>query len=79
MVPCSYVCSDCMDDEWPDDLRSHWMTYFAVEDTDATAAMAEELGGAVPVPPTDIPTGRMAVLNDPSGGFFTILQMATPS
>lgn len=64
-----------MDDSWPEELPSHWMTYFAVADTDATATRAEELGGSVPVPPTDIPPGRMAVLNDPTGAYFTILQM----
>ncbi len=64
-----------MDDSWPPDLPAHWMTYFAVEDTDATAALAEELGGSVPVPPTDIPPGRMAVLNDPSGAYFTVLAL----
>ncbi len=64
-----------MDESWPDDMPSHWMTYFAVADTDATAALAAELGGAVPVPPIDIPPGRMAVLNDPSGAYFTVLQL----
>lgn len=64
-----------MDDEWPGDMPSHWMTYFAVDDCDATAVMAEDLGGAVPVPPIDVPPGRMAVLNDPSGAYFTILKL----
>lgn len=64
-----------MGDDWPADLPPHWMTYFAVEDTDAAAARAAELGGAVPVAPTDIPPGRMAVLNDPSGASFTVLKL----
>lgn len=63
-------------DEWPADLPNHWMVYFTVADTDATAATAVELGGEVPVPPFDIPNvGRAAVLNDPSGAVFSIISM----
>lgn len=62
-------------DMWPAELPNHWMVYFAVEDADATAARCVELGGQAPVPPTDIPPGRFAVLNDPQGGHFSILHM----
>jgi uncharacterized protein len=65
-----------MTDEWPDDLPAHWMTYFAVDDTDATAEKTEELGGEVSVPPTDIPPGRFAVLEDPHGAVFSVIEMA---
>lgn len=62
-------------DEWPADMPPHWMVYFAVDDTDATASKAEELGGAISVPPFDIEgTGRMAVLNDPQGGVFSVIR-----
>lgn len=62
-------------DEWPADLPSHWMTYFAVDDADASAARVTELGGIVMVPPTDIPPGRFSVVNDPHGAVFTILKL----
>lgn len=62
-------------DMWPPDIPNHWMVYFAVPDTDAAAAKAAELGGSAPVPPTDIPPGRFAVLNDPQGGFFSVLAL----
>jgi hypothetical protein len=52
------------------------MPYFAVADTDATASLAQELGGSVTVPPTDIPPGRFALLNDPQGGFFSVIRLA---
>ena len=65
-------------DEWPADLPSHWMTYFAVDDTDASAARVTELGGSVSVPPTDIPPGRFAVVNDPHGAVFSILKLERP-
>jgi predicted enzyme related to lactoylglutathione lyase len=65
-------------DQWPgpDVMPAHWMVYFAVADTDAAAARCAELGGQVPVPPTDIPPGRFAVLNDPQGAHFSVIKMA---
>ena len=52
----------------------HWMSYVAVNDVDAVAARIAELGGAVCVPPTDIPTvGRFSVINDPSGATLSII------
>ena len=62
-------------DMWPPELPNHWMVYFAVEDTDATAARCIELGGQAPVPPSDIPPGRFAVLNDPDGAHFSVIRM----
>ena len=61
---------------WPAEIPNHWMVYFAVDDTDATAARCVELGGSVPVPPNDIPPGRFAVLNDPQGGHFSVITLA---
>lgn len=58
---------------WPVDLPPHWMIYFAVQDCDESADRALALGGQVPVPPTDFPMGRFAVVNDPQGGTFSIL------
>lgn len=63
---------------WPPELPNHWMVYFGVTDTDATAARCLELGGQVPVPPTNIPPGRFAVLSDPQGGHFSIITLAEP-
>lgn len=63
-----------MDESWGD-MPSHFMVYFRVEDCDASAAKAAELGGMVCVPPTNIPPGRFAVLNDPQGATFSILSM----
>ena len=64
-----------MDQDWPPEVPAHWMVYFAVDDTDATAARAAELGGVVSVPPTDIEPGRFAVLNDPQGAVFSVIAM----
>jgi predicted enzyme related to lactoylglutathione lyase len=52
-----------------------WTVYFQTDDTDATAAKAQELGGTVMVPPTDIPPGRFAVIVDPQGAVFNVIKM----
>jgi uncharacterized protein len=45
----------------------NWSVTFAVDDADATAAKAAELGGQVVVPPFDAPWVRMTVITDPQG------------
>jgi len=53
----------------------NWTIYFAVDDCDASAAAVEKAGGKVYLPPADIPgTGRFAVLADPQGAVFGVLQ-----
>jgi uncharacterized protein len=53
----------------------HWIQYIAVEDVDASAAKAENLGGQVFVPPGDIPgVGRFSVLADPMGALFALFR-----
>ena len=50
---------------------AHWGVTFAVEDADAIAARATELGGSVVAPPFDAPWVRMTILTDPQGATFT--------
>jgi uncharacterized protein len=57
-------------DDQPD-LPAHWSVTFAVDDADATAERAAELGGQVVVPPFDAPWVRMTVITDPQGATFT--------
>lgn len=64
-----------MDERWPAEVPSHWLVYFAVDDTDATAAHITERGGSVIVSPTDIPPGRFAVARDPHGAVFSIIKI----
>jgi len=61
------------------DEASVWVPYFAVADTDATAARIRELGGALLEEPVDTPYGRMARATDPVGTLFTIIRLATRS
>ncbi|MFI0789238.1 VOC family protein [Streptomyces lydicus] len=60
-----------LDEFYPDDVRAHWLPYFAVADVDGTAARAADSGGMLLVPPTDVPDGpRVAVVRDPQGAHF---------
>ncbi|MBQ4846647.1 VOC family protein [Pseudoalteromonas sp. MMG005] len=64
-----------MTSEWDESITPHWMIYFSVRSCDAMVAQAEQLAGTVCVPPTDIvQVGRFAVLSDPSGAVFSILE-----
>ena len=57
---------------------SHWLTYFAVTDVDATTAKAQSLGAQTYLPPTDIPgTGRFSVLADGQGAAFALVKFPT--
>jgi predicted enzyme related to lactoylglutathione lyase len=52
------------------DTPPHWSVTFAVDDADAIAAKAPELGGDVIAPPFDAPWVRMTVVEDPQGATF---------
>jgi predicted enzyme related to lactoylglutathione lyase len=60
------------DDE--SDTPAHWSVTFAVDDADATAAKASELGGEIVAGPSDAPWTRMAVIKDPQGATFIASQ-----
>ncbi len=60
----------------PAEVPSHWLVYFAVDDTDAAVAKTQELGGSVRTAPMDIPIGRFAVLGDPQGATFAVIRMS---
>ena len=58
------------------ETSSHWMSYIAVDDVDATAKKVKELGGNICVPPTNIPnTGRFSVVQDPAGATFSVITL----
>jgi uncharacterized protein len=57
-------------DDQPD-TPPHWNVTFAVDDADAIAEKATELGGKVILPPMDAPWVRMTVIADPAGATFT--------
>lgn len=66
-----------MGDNFPPEVPSHWLTYFAVDDTDASVKKATSLGASVMSEPFDIPgVGRIAVLIGPHGEAFAIIKNA---
>ena len=57
--------------------QSVWVIYFRVADCDRAVARATELGGRVTAPAESVPeVGRFALLVDPNGGHFGIMQPA---
>ncbi|MEU6552296.1 VOC family protein [Streptomyces sp. NPDC046915] len=57
----------------------HWLPYFEVEDADAVVARAQELGGTVRSPATDMEgAGRIAKLADPYGARFAVIKSTPP-
>ena len=53
----------------------HWTSYISVEDADATAARAGELGGAAVFrEPFDVPGARVAAIADPAGAVVSLWQ-----
>lgn len=52
-----------------------WNSYISVENADAVADRARELGATVHAPPFDVmEAGRMAVIQDPQGAHFLLWQ-----
>jgi hypothetical protein len=62
-----------MTPEWGN-VSPYWSCFVAVEDVDACARRVGELGGKILVPPMDIPVGRFAVVEDPTGAAFYIIR-----
>ncbi len=56
-----------------------WIGYVYASDVDAAAAKASALGGKLLVEPKDIPNvGRFAIVADPGGAVFGLLQSSQP-
>jgi predicted enzyme related to lactoylglutathione lyase len=73
------VMGQASEQQFSGEVSPHWSIDFWVDDVDATAARAEELGGKVVAPPFDQPVGRSAVLADPQGATFTVSKNGPPA
>ncbi|MDT7728014.1 MAG: uncharacterized protein QOI21_4590 [Actinomycetota bacterium] len=65
-----------MGPEYSPNTPPHWMIYFEVDPargTDAAAGQAIMLGGTVVIQPYDTAFGRMAILADPDGAVFAVI------
>jgi uncharacterized protein len=59
----------------PAEVPAHWLVYFGVDDADASVEVAKQNGGEVPAGPFDIAeVGRIAVVKDPWGAVFAVIQ-----
>jgi uncharacterized protein len=61
--------------DMPMDTPPHWLPYFATVGADATVAQVVDRGGALTGDPLDTDFGRMAVLSDPEGARFAVIQL----
>ena len=61
------------------DVPNCWTVYFGTADAAAHVAQATQLGGQVMRGPFPTPGGDIAVLQDPQGGVFSVLQVPEPS
>ena len=60
--------------------RSGWVGYVEVNDVDATADRIKHLGGAVHVPPTDVPNiSRFCIFADPQTAILAVLKWLKPA
>jgi predicted enzyme related to lactoylglutathione lyase len=60
------------------EVPPYWSVTFAVDDADATADRAADLGGTVVAPPFDAPYVRVTVIRDPQGAVFAASKYTGP-
>jgi len=61
-------------------MAPRWIGYVGVDDVDATARRVTQLGGAVQVPPTDVPDlSRFAIVTDPQAATIALIKWVRPS
>jgi uncharacterized protein len=66
-----------IDDRWGE-MPPGWMVYFAVKSVDLSVDRLRQLGGYVVIHPFDIEEGRLAVVADPQGAAFELVEMTAP-
>ena len=60
----------------PADVPAYWQIYFKVDDVDESFQLARALGATELVAPQDMTDGRFAILMDPQGASFGLLNFA---
>jgi predicted enzyme related to lactoylglutathione lyase len=63
-----------MPESVPPEAPAHWSVYFTVADCENAVARAVDLGGNALMPTMNMDTGRFAVLSDPQGGVFQVME-----
>ncbi len=60
----------------PAEVPNYWGVYFAVADIEASVAKVKELGGSVHMGPMAIEPGTFAMVADPQGAMFNVMQLS---
>jgi uncharacterized protein len=60
--------------EVPDEVPSYWLVYFSVDAVDTSIEQVRALGGSLVVPVMQVQDMRFAVVADPAGATFALLQ-----
>jgi hypothetical protein len=58
----------------PAEIPAHWLVHFTVENCDAAVEQVQSAGGGLNAGPMDVEVGRFAVVSDPFGAVFAVLQ-----
>jgi uncharacterized protein len=67
-----------MGSEMPSDAPPHWQVYLMVDGADESIETTTKSGGSLLFGPQDLPLGRFAVLSDPQGATFAIIEANYP-
>lgn len=67
-----------MGSEIPLEAPPHWQVYFLVPDLDAAIEKTKGAGGSLLFGPQEIPVGKLAVLTDPQGAAFALMEPDYP-
>jgi uncharacterized protein len=62
----------------PVEVPPHWQVYFLVPDVDAAIETTKGGGGNLLFGPQEVPVGKLAVLTDPQGANFALLEPDYP-
>lgn len=62
-----------MNEAWGD-MASHWMVYFAVHQLNVATQRITNAGGRLCYPPFETLRGRLAIVEDPMGATFAIIE-----
>ncbi len=58
-----------------EEVPSHWHVYFGTDDCAKTMEDVKAAGGTIKAGPIDTPVGQMAVIQDPQGAVFSVIQL----
>jgi uncharacterized protein len=67
-----------VDEDWPESMRPHFMLYVAVERATDAVSRVTGGGGRVHLAPFETPFGQVAIVEDPEGGLFSVVEPPKP-